>query len=358
VPQLVEVRFKGNRKAFFEWHEPEPLRAREAVVVEAERGLDFGVVNAIGAVARLKCERCGGCAAAAAAGTAPAPEAGEERTESRRRPPEPTRRVARRATATDRRTADELRRSEDDVRRRVRDKVLAHGLAMKVSDAEWQWDKNKLTVYFTAEKRVDFRALVRDLAAQFRTRIELRQIGVRDEAARLSGIGRCGREYCSASWLPELRPIGLAIAKDQRLSLNPSQISGPCGRLLCCLRYEHEFYVQSRKRFPKEGKVLATARGRETVQAIDLFRDRVTLRAEDGSTRAVPLTDLKREVEAAATEPAEQSRPEGRARPEQALEGPAEADTAALVEPSAAPAAEPGPQPGSRPRRRRRRRRR
>ena len=169
--------------------------------------------------------------------------------------------MVRRATAADTKIAEELRRTEDDVRRKVREKVTAHRLQMKVSDAEWQWDKNRLTVYFTAERRVDFRNLVRDLASAFRTRIELRQIGVRDESKRLDGIGRCGRQLC-CTWLPELRPIGLQIAKDQRLSLNPTQISGACGRLLCCLRYEHEFYVQSRKRFPKEGKVLVTAQGR------------------------------------------------------------------------------------------------
>ena len=130
---------------------------------------------------------------------------------------------------------------------------------MKISDTEWQWDRNKLTIYFTAEKRVDFRALVRDLASLFRTRIELRQIGVRDEAARLVGVGRCGREYCCSTWLKELSPVNLGLAKDQHLSLNPSQISGGCGRLLCCLKYEHDFYVTTRKRFPKEGKTLRTA---------------------------------------------------------------------------------------------------
>ncbi len=119
-----------------------------------------------------------------------------------------------------------------------------NGLVMKLTDAEWQWDRKKLTFYFTAEKRVDFRALVRDLASMFRTRIELKQIGVRDEAERLSGVGRCGREYCCSSWLPELAPVNLGVAKDQQLSLNPSQISGACGRLMCCLRYEHEFYVR------------------------------------------------------------------------------------------------------------------
>jgi hypothetical protein len=174
---------------------------------------------------------------------------------------------------------------------------------MKVSDTEWQWDRRKLTVYFTAEQRVDFRALVRELAALFRTRIELRQIGARDEAKRLDGVGRCGRQFCCSSWLPELKPVSLALAKDQRLSLNPSQISGGCGRLLCCLRYEHDFYVTSRKRFPKEGKVLRTARGEERVQAVDIFRERVLLRAADGSVQVVPLAELKAEVATLAGEP-------------------------------------------------------
>jgi hypothetical protein len=176
------------------------------------------------------------------------------------------------------------------------ERVKANNLIMKLSDAEWQWDRRKLTIYFTAEKRVDFRNLVRDLAALFRTRIELKQIGVRDEAKRLGGIGRCGREYCSASWLPELRPVNLGVAKDQRLSLNPAQISGACGRLMCCLRYEHEFYVQSRKRFPKESKVLVTARGEEKVVANDIFNERVTLRNVEGEVRIVALADLKREM--------------------------------------------------------------
>jgi len=131
----------------------------------------------------------------------------------------------------------------------------------------------------------------------FRTRIELKQIGVRDEAKRLDGIGRCGRQYCSASWLPELRPVNLGVAKDQRLSLNPSQISGACGRLMCCLRYEHEFYVESRKRFPKEGKIIKTRRGEEKVLANDIFRERVTLRGDDGEQRTITLDELRAEAE-------------------------------------------------------------
>src|SRR4029078_6322914 len=163
---------------------------------------------------------------------------------------------------------------------------------------EGQWDRNKLTIYFTAEKRVDFRALVRDLASHFRTRIELRQIGVRDEAARLWGVGRCGREYCCSSWLTELSPVNLGLAKDQHLSLNPSQISGGCGRLLCCLKYEHEFYVAARRRFPKEGKLVTTALGAERVIAVDIFRERVYLRGEGKPSRIVPLLQLRDELDA------------------------------------------------------------
>ena len=135
-----------------------------------------------------------------------------------------------------------------------------------------------------------------DLASLFRTRIELRQIGARDESKRLDGVGRCGRQFCCASWLPELRPVSLSLAKDQRLSLNPTQISGGCGRLLCCLRFEHEFYVSARKRFPKLGRALRTSLGRETVDAVDIFRDRVLLRSEEEGSRTVTLEELKREV--------------------------------------------------------------
>jgi cell fate regulator YaaT (PSP1 superfamily) len=318
VPQFVEVRFKGNRRDFFEWHDSEPLREREAVIVETDRGLDLGHVGAIGQVAHTKCERCGACGLAESArGARLAEREAEGDSEALgavvasadegngAAPDAPagnggTRRVVRRASPADVRLCDELRRGEEDVRRRVRERSVAHKLQMKVSDTEWQWDRKKLTVYFTAEKRVDFRNLVRDLATQFRTRIELRQIGVRDEAVRLDGIGRCGRRICSASFLTEIRPIGLQIAKDQHLSLNPAQISGPCGRLLCCLRFEHEFYVQARKRFPKEGKIVQTSKGAEKVLSIDIFREFVALRGEDGTTRSVPLADLKDEVEHAA----------------------------------------------------------
>jgi cell fate regulator YaaT (PSP1 superfamily) len=203
------------------------------------------------------------------------------------------------ASADDVRKHDDVRSQDEDARRKAMERVRANALVMKVSDAEWQWDRKKLTFYFTADKRVDFRTLVRELAATFRTRIELKQIGVRDEAKRLDGIGRCGRQYCSASWLPELRPVSLGVAKDQRLSLNPTQISGACGRLMCSLRYEHEFYVQARRRFPKEGKTVRTATGEERVVANDIFRERVVLRNLEGETRTIPLAQLHQETEGA-----------------------------------------------------------
>ena len=281
MSQTVEVRFKGTRKAYFLWSAQEPLRVGEAVMVEVERGRDLGRVTAIGDLAEKKCG--GGCSGCAVGGEA------EE--------PEPLKQVMGRATAEDLKTHEEIRRSEEDARRKVVQRVRAHDLVMKVSDTEWQWDRNKLTIYFTAEKRVDFRALVRDLASTFRTRIELRQIGVRDEAARLSGVGRCGREYCCSSWLKELSPVNLGLAKDQHLSLNPTQISGGCGRLLCCLKYEHEFYVAARKRFPKEGKTIRTSLGAERVVAVDIFRERVFLRSEEQGSRIIPLVQLKEEVE-------------------------------------------------------------
>jgi len=285
LTEIVEVRFKGNRKEYFSWPSAEPLALHDPVIVEVERGQDFGRVSALGPVAAKKCGAgCSGCSLAA-----PAPPVSPEG-------PATLHRVLRRATAADAAQADQLHAEEDDARRRVMDQVKRHALLMKVSDAEWQWDRKKLTVYFTAEQRVDFRALVRDLASAFRTRIELRQIGARDEAKRLDGVGRCGRQYCCSSWLPELRPVSLALAKDQHLSLNPSQISGGCGRLLCCLRYEHDFYVQTRRRFPKEGKTLRTRVGAERVLAVDIFRETVTLRTDDGDTRVVSLETLKTEV--------------------------------------------------------------
>ena len=184
------------------------------------------------------------------------------------------------------------------VRGETRKHVARHGLKMKVTETEWQFDRKKLIIYFTADKRVDFRALVRDLAQAFRTRIELKQIGVRDEAALLGGVGRCGRELCCSTWLPALKPVSLQLAKDQSLSLNPAQISGCCGRLMCCLMYEHDSYVEARRRFPREGRMIRTALGQEKVVSVNIFKDTITLRAVEGDQRVVGVEDLKREIAA------------------------------------------------------------
>jgi cell fate regulator YaaT (PSP1 superfamily) len=325
MPQTVEVRFKGTRRAFFHWphDETEPLRLSESVIVDADRGEDFGRVSAVGDVAAKKCG--GSCSvpsapaadgaepAAAGCGTTPAPTSGVAKQFPA---------VLRRATQEEIKKANELRRTEETDRQRIVAKVREHKLEMKVSDVEWQWDRHQMTVFFSAEQRVDFRALVRELASAFRTRIDLRQIGVRDEAARIGGVGRCGREYCCSTWLPELSPVNLSLAKNQSLSLNPSQISGGCGRLLCCLKYEHEFYVTSRKRFPREGKTVETLRGTEKVIAVDIFRERVYLRGADES-RTIGLEELREEMEGASggaaivAAPAKRvERPEPRGRPE------------------------------------------
>jgi cell fate regulator YaaT (PSP1 superfamily) len=336
MPATVEVRFKGIRKEYFLWaDQSEPLRLREPVIVEVERGLDFGRVSAVGDTAARKCAGCTACPT----GDTPEP-AGAQHP------------IVRRASQEDVVQANQLRREEDDVRRNVADKARQHGLAMRISDAEWQWDRRKLTVFFTAEQRVDFRALVRELAGQYHTRIELRQIGVRDEAARLTGVGRCGREYCCSTWLKDLSPVSLSLAKDQHLSLNPAQISGGCGRLLCCLRYEHEFYVASRKRFPKEGKSLRTARGVEKVVAVDIFRERVFVRHEELGPRTVLLADLQAEVEAAV-----ESAPVAPERAMRPAPPPPPPPPPAPPEPEPVASNEPAPQPGRRRRRRRRHRR-
>ncbi|MEE8361530.1 MAG: regulatory iron-sulfur-containing complex subunit RicT [Gemmatimonadales bacterium] len=312
MAQTIEVRFKGTRRGFFHWTDKEDNpRLNDAVIVEVERGKDLGHISAVGEVALKKCgTACNGCPSSRAPSKSDKPKA-----------------IIRRASSNEVNTAVHLRRSEEEVRRKVLERVKHHGLAMKVSDTEWQWDRNKLTVFFTAEQRVDFRMLVRDLAALFRTRIDLRQIGVRDEAARLSGVGRCGREYCCSSWLTELSPVSLSLAKDQHLALNPAQISGGCGRLLCCLKYEHDFYVTSRKRFPKEGKTLQTALGEERVVSVDILRERVSLRGPDGASRIIPLLQLREEIASIPRSPAipdtAHQDPAGAPQPEAQAETPA-----------------------------------
>ncbi len=269
---FAEVGFKGTRREYYRYDTLD-LAPGDHVIVQADRGEDLGEVTATGNIAERKCSSSGGCAT-----------------------PTPTLRVLRPATADEIRRAHHRTEDERRARAETRRQVARHGLRMKVTETEWQFDRKKLIIYFTAEKRVDFRALVRDLARTFRTRIELKHIGVRDEAAMLGGVGRCGRELCCSTWLPELRPVSLQLAKDQRLSLNPSQISGCCGRLMCCLMYEHTSYVEARRRFPREGRRIRTQRGAETVRSVNIFRETIALRGEAGEDRTVTLDELKAEI--------------------------------------------------------------
>ena len=270
---FAEVSFKGTRTEYYAYAGLD-LRPGQHVIVQADRGEDLGEVTAVGAIAERKCSSSsGGCAT-----------------------PTPDHAVVRHAREDEVSRLADLRKDEERVRTETRKLVTRHGLKMKVTEAEWQFDRNKLIIYFTAEKRVDFRQLVRDLARTFRARIELKQIGVRDEAALLGGVGRCGRELCCSTWLPELKPVSLQLAKDQRLSLNPAQISGCCGRLMCCLMYEHTTYVEARRRFPREGRTIKTSLGEEKVVGIDIWQDLVSLRGPEGDRRTVPLDALKEEV--------------------------------------------------------------
>lgn len=272
---VIEVEFKGNRRAFYTWSGETPPPVRTALIVQVERGEDFARVHSIGELALKR--HAGTSHGKASPAELPA--------------------AVRPATEYEVETAVLLRVDEDAVRKAALEIVRELKLDMKVSDTEWQWDRRRLTCYFTAEERVDFRQLVRQLERRFSTRVHMWHIGVRDEARRLDGVGRCGRQFCSSSWLPELRPVKSSSAKDQRLStLNPAQISGTCGRLMCCLRYEHEFYVQSRKRFPKEGKIVPTSLGEEKIVSNDIFRDTVTLRTATGDMRTIPLVQFKKEL--------------------------------------------------------------
>ncbi|MCL0041675.1 stage 0 sporulation family protein [Peptococcaceae bacterium] len=173
-------------------------------------------------------------------------------------------------------------------------KIAKHGLPMKLIDVENTLDGSKIIFYFTADGRIDFRELVRDLAAVFKTRIELRQIGVRDEAKMVGGIGCCGRELCCASWLTDFIPVSIRMAKEQNLSLNPTKISGACGRLMCCLNYENEIYEDAKKQFPEIGTRVESLNGKGQVIDFNIFKNTVTVELDDTkSTIEVPLKEIK-----------------------------------------------------------------
>lgn len=210
---------------------------------------------------------------------------------------QPLKPVIRVATDEDEKNVERNREREKEAFRICKEKIIRHGLEMKLVDAEYTFDNNKLLFYFTADGRIDFRELVKDLAAVFRTRIELRQIGVRDETKMMGGLGICGRELCCKSYLSDFVPVSIKMAKEQNLSLNPTKISGVCGRLMCCLKNEQETYEYLNSRMPNVGDIVVSKDGiRGEVKSLNVLRQYVRVLVEDGDEkemREFSIDDLK-----------------------------------------------------------------
>jgi cell fate regulator YaaT (PSP1 superfamily) len=261
-PEVVEVVFKGRRREYYGNPRELPVREGDYVIVQAERGEDLGRIHHTSEWVKTS------------------------------QLPQPPRPIVRPARPEDMERLEQNRAKEEKALASCKEKVFLRDLEMKMVDCEYQLDGNRITFFFTAEKRVDFRDLVKDLASIFRTRIELRQIGVRDEAGRIGGVGTCGRELCCSTWLREFEPITLKMAKDQGLSPSPSKISGACGRLKCCLRYELDFYKESNREFPKIGSRLTLPDGEFDVARVDIFRRTLLLRDEAGKESTVLLSEV------------------------------------------------------------------
>jgi cell fate regulator YaaT (PSP1 superfamily) len=283
VPKVVQVEFKGERRAYFLNTKKFPVTEGDYVVVQVERGRDTG-----------KVVRCGDV-------LDKIPDIRPVKQE-----------VLRKASEEDLRKWEENKRKEEEARRVCEEKIAAHGLKMKLVEVEYQLDGTKITFFFTADERVDFRELVKDLAGIYKTRIELRQIGVRDEAKRLGGYGSCGRKYCCTTFLQEFEPVTLRMARDQRLSLSPTKISGACGRLMCCLAYEREYYMEVARQLPKVGRRLTTPYGEVTVTKIDIFAQAVIAEDENGEEMRLTLEQFRK---------ATQAKPEATPEPESGEDG-------------------------------------
>jgi cell fate regulator YaaT (PSP1 superfamily) len=212
-------------------------------------------------------------------------------------PPQYLKPIERRATPLDLSERERYRLQEREALERCREKVAEHGLEMKLIKAEYNFDGSRLVVYFTAEKRVDFRELIRDLARTLKTRVELRQVGVRDEAKLLGGLGRCGRLLCCATHLCEFSPVSIKMARLQDVSLSPAEISGVCGRLLCCLAYESETYRSLKERFPKVGTMVETTPyGRGKVKSVNVLKETVEVELRSEVTVEVSAEELRERV--------------------------------------------------------------
>jgi cell fate regulator YaaT (PSP1 superfamily) len=206
--------------------------------------------------------------------------------------PKPLKRVLRKASSEDIKHDGELRAKREDILSRSREIAIRMGLRMKFLNAEYNLDCTRLTISFSAEGRIDFRDLVRELAATFKTRVELRQVGPRDEAKLVGDIGRCGRPLCCTTFLTEFNPLSIKMAKEQSLSLNPINISGVCGRLLCCLRYENELYHLMREKMPEMEQRVTTPLGIGKVTGLNLLRETVTVQLDTEATKEFLLSEI------------------------------------------------------------------
>ena len=261
--KLVEVIFKGERRAIYRNRSDLDINEGDSVIVEAERGDDFGRVSLVGALVKLKRGK------------------GE------------TKGIIRTAIEKDIATLKSNEEKEREAFKICKQKIKDYNLEMKLIDVEMQFDGSKITFFFTAAQRVDFRELVKDLAGVYRTRIELRQIGVRDEAKRISGYGVCGRKQCCSAFLTEFEQITTQMAKDQQISLNPAKISGNCGRLLCCLRYEENNYAEAFGNFPQLGCACSIDGKPGTLSYINIFKSLGQVHFQDGTEDWLTPEEIK-----------------------------------------------------------------
>ena len=256
--KIVGVRFRSAGKVYYFDPRDLQLRTGDKVIAETSKGLDYGVIST--------CTKM----------------VDEELVQ------QPLRAIVRKTTPEDEEKIEELRLKEKEALKVCREKVREHELEMKMVNAEYSFDGTKVLFYFTADGRVDFRSLVKDLAGVFHVRIELRQIGVRDETRMLGGIGICGRELCCATFLSEFQPVSIKMAKEQNLSLNPTKISGTCGRLMCCLKNEEATYEFLNARMPKMGEEAVTADGQVgKVIELDVLHQRVRVLFEENDTKEI-----------------------------------------------------------------------
>lgn len=263
MPTVIGVRFRTSPKVYyFGPGEHLDLRPDEYVIVETTRGQEAGIV-AFGAC-EIDADQIPGT----------------------------LKDIVRPANALDLTEMERYMQREEQALETCSQKVLEAGLPMKMILAHYSFDGNHLTFFFAAEKRVDFRNLVRELAREFRTRIELRQVGVRDEVKLVGGYGMCGREHCCASWLPDFRPISIRMAKQQDLPLSPMEISGVCGRLLCCLAYENEHYIEAKRQMPRVGQVIGTPHGEGKVVGVNVVKEALTVQISGETTVTIKASEV------------------------------------------------------------------